>query len=402
MKYFVLLTLVIILGIQMLASQQILADERLQPYIDVLSKDGKDPIDFVLETLEDHDLIIFDDALHTAVEPFEFYQELITTPSFYTKVQYIFIEIIPINKQQYIDAYLEAETENIELLYPAFQDDFSGLGWSYKTYFDLLHAIFLVNKTLPIDQRFKVIGVSNPTYWSEITTPRDVELFHKTLRSHDFLMYKTITIQMDYFKSAGKGIFLTNTRHAYKRITNSMDELYWNSGTYFHEWHPGKTCSIRFHNVSLFFEKGEPPSVKWVRIADGMWDSAFKALGNKSVAFTLKDNVFGRERYIGNHMLDVSPDQTMYDAYDALIFLGPLEEMHKTEKVGFIYTKEYKKELERRYKILFTGDQIRKEYDNYNVNNIKELIDTLVVAEPQISLPQASSIGPVDAWKNRN
>ncbi len=402
MRLFTLITLLMFFTVQIVLSQQISSDKRLQPYIDVLTKEGKDPVDFVLNTLEAHDLIIFDDALHTAVEPFEFYRELLKTPTFNDKLKYIFLEAISINKQQYIDAYFESETENVELLYPAFQDGFSGLGWSYKTYFDLLHTIYIVNKSLPVDKRFKVFGVANPTYWSEIKTIQDVELFRKTLSSFDFLMYKTILSELNEFKSGKKGIFLTNTRHAYKNIKDKEDEFYWNVGTYFHQLHPGKTYSIRFHNVNLFFIQDETVTIKWDRIGNGIWDSAFEAYGNKPIAFTLKDNVFGRESYIGNHMLNVWPDQTMYDAYDALIFLGPLEVMHKTAKVGFIYTKEFKKELERRYKILFTEDQIKKEIDEYNVRNLKELIDKIFVAEPEKLLPQAKSIGSPDAWKNGN
>ncbi|MEJ2363699.1 MAG: hypothetical protein P8017_03295, partial [Deltaproteobacteria bacterium] len=71
--------------------------------------------------------------------------------------------------------------------------------------------------------------------------------------------------------------------------------------------------------------KNEKITIKWDRIGNGIWDSAFKAHGYKPVAFTLKDNVFGQESYVGNHMLNAWPDQTMYDAYDALIFIGPLD-----------------------------------------------------------------------------
>ena len=388
-----------ILITQIVFSHQVNNDKRLQAYIDVLSEEGNDPIDFVIDKFQNHDLIIFDDALHTAAEPFEFYQELINTPSFINDVKYIFVEAISINKQQYIDAYFESETENVELLFPAFQDDFSGTGWSYKTYFDLLHSIYSLNNTLPKDQHLKVIGVSNPTYWSEIKTVKDVELFQKTLRSHDFVMYKTITLEMNNFENEKKGIFLTNTRHAYKGIKNKKNELYWNCGTFFHQCRPGKTYSVRFHNVYLFLEKNETVTFIWDRIGSGIWDSAFEVFGNKPIAIPLKNNVFGVESYIGNHMLNIAPNQTLYDAYDALIFLGPVEKMHKTALVDFIYTNEFKKEIERRYRILYTEEQIKKEFNDYGVNDLKELIEKMFVAEPQILLPQSKLIGSINSWK---
>jgi hypothetical protein len=52
-------------------------DERLQPYLKVLHDHGQEPVRFVLEKLARHDLLIFDDAVHSAVEPFDCYQQLI-------------------------------------------------------------------------------------------------------------------------------------------------------------------------------------------------------------------------------------------------------------------------------------------------------------------------------------
>ena len=89
----------------------------------------------------------------------------------------------------------------------------------------------------------------------------------------------------------------------------------------------------------------------------------------------------------------------MYDAYDALIFLDPVEKMHKTALVDFIYTNEFKKEIERRYRILYTEEQIKKEFDDYGVNDLKELIEKTFVAEPQILLPQSKLIGSINAWQ---
>ena len=252
---------------------------------------------------------------------------------------------------------------------------------------------------MPEDEQLKVIGVSNPTYWSEIKSAKDFKLFQKSMRSHDFVMYKTIVEEMDNFQSGKKGVFLTNTRHAYKGIKNKKNELYWNTGTFFHQWHPGKTTSIRFHNVQFFLEKKETIIFLWDRIGGGIWDSAFEVFGNNPVAIPLKENVFGMENYVGNHMLNSAPNQTMYDAYDALIFLGPLEKMHKTAIVDFIYTREYKNELKRRLPILYSDEQLIKQFEEYSVNSLEELIDKSFVAEPQKLLPQAKSMGPIDTWK---
>jgi hypothetical protein len=253
-----------------------------------------------------------------------------------------------------------------------------------------------LNQIIPEEHRLEVIAVSNPTYWSEIRTRKDFELFQKTLRTHDFTMYKTILLEMEKFESNKKGILLTNTRHAYKEIRNKQKELYWNCGTFFHQWHPGETYSIRFHNVQLFLEKQEQVRFFWDRIADGIWDRAFNAHGTKSVAISLKDNVFGNEPYVGNHMLNVAPDQIIYNAYDGLIFLGPLEKMHKTAIVDFIYTEDFKKELKRRYQIIYSKEQLDRQLQENNAESIEALIDKVFIFEPQKRLPQADSINSID------
>jgi len=152
---------------------------RMEPYLQVLREHGQTPAQFVVERLKTFDLLIFDDALHTAVEPFEFYQQLIKEPSIQKLAPAIFLEAIPSNKQRHLDEYLAAATDDPRLLYPAFQDDANGMGFPYQTYFDLLQTIRAVNRTLPEAGRFKIYGVGSPTFWKEIDTPRDLEFVAK-------------------------------------------------------------------------------------------------------------------------------------------------------------------------------------------------------------------------------
>ena len=134
---------------------------------------------------------------------------------------------------------------------------------------------------------------------------------------------------------------------------------------------------------------------------NGLWDSAFDTFGNAPIAFDLKDTPFGRAKYIGNHMLNVASDQTMYDAYDALIFLAPVEKLHQTAMVDFIYTDEYKFELERRSKFLYTEEQINKILTDYGLKSVRKFIDNFFVYKPEILQPLAKEIGPIDSWKTK-
>jgi hypothetical protein len=51
-------------------------------------------------------------------------------------------------------------------------------------------------------------------------------------------------------------------------------------------------------------------------------------------------------------MSDVAVGTNMSDAYDAIIFLAPLTELHISAELNYIYTPQFKPELERRLKLL--------------------------------------------------
>lgn len=382
---------------------------RLGTYVDALRKKGQDPVEYVVTKFDDVDLILLDDALHPAVQPFRFCERLVRDPGFQDRVRFIFVETIPINKQRHIDDYLSAPDDDPARLFRAFQDDTGGLGFVLQTYFDFLYAVREVNSALPEDRRFEVVAVSNPTYWSEIETPGDVERFRESLLGRDYDMYRIMLARMQNFAEGSKGVFLTNTRHAYTGVRHGNGEFYWNTGTFFRQQHPGRTLSVRIHNISLHISRmkdapdapqtmagTERYDYKWVRVGDGIWDSAFAENGNVPVAFDLRGTAFGREPYIGNHMLDVKRGTQMSDAYDGLIFLAPYEDERFSAKPDEVYTPEFKILLARRYRIMRTDDELAAEFNRAGVASLPELIDVIFTAEPERTLPK---VGPIDGWK---
>lgn len=388
-------------------------DPRLEPYVDVLHEQGRPPLQFVLDALDRYDLIVFDDAWHPCVEPFEFYQSMVRTPEFRARALWVFVEAFPINRQPDIDAYLASDPEEPALLRPVFQDDFSGTGWPLQTYVDLMHAIWEVDRGLGEEQRIRVVAVNAPTYWAAMKTAADVAQFRRSLLGNDYTMSQVIEEELDGFSGARKGVFLTNTRHAYKAIHDREGRLFWDAGTFLHERHPGKTYSIRFHNMTLSIEGERAPDAatpqttagterlvyRWVRMGDGLWDSAFEAMGNRPVAFPIAGNVFGAHPYTGNHMLGAAPGQTMADANDAIIFLAPLEALHNSARIDWIYTPEFKRELARRYRMLYTQEQLDAQMKDAGVSSLEALIDHDCAASPRELIPQAKGLTPKDAWK---
>lgn len=368
---------------------------------------GREPVAFVLEQLERHDLVVFDDALHTLVEPFEFYAQLVQEPAFRAQARFVFLEAVPLNQQGHIEAYLAAPDEDPRLLYPAFRNSVGGEGFPYATYFDFLRTVHEVNLSLSDSQRVRVVGVGSPSYWSEIRTPRDVEVFRQGLEAYDYTMYAMVRSTLE--RSGGKGVFLTNTRHAYQAIRRTDGSLYWNATTYFHEREPGRAVSIRFHAPQLVIERmredtSGPRSTEglerieyhWDRMEGGAWDRAFRDYGHRPVAVPLEGTAFGRAPYVGNHMLDVSPGQKMADAYDAVIFLAPLEELRQTALLGAMYTPAFRTELARRLELLHSAEDLASMIAESDATDLAGYVEITYTDRPEEPLPQARELPPLD------
>jgi hypothetical protein len=253
----------------------------------------------------------------------------------------------------------------------------------------------------------RVVAVGSPAYWSEIRTPRDLEVFRQSLEAYDCTMYAMIRSILD--KSGGKGIFLTNTRHAYQEIRHADGSLYWNATTYFHEREPGRAVSIRFHAPQLVIERvredtSGPRSTEglerieyhWGRMEEGAWDRAFRDYGHRPVAVPLEGTAFGRAPYVGNHMLDVAPGQTMADAYDAVIFLAPLEGLRQTALVGSMYTPDFRIELARRLELLYSEEDLARMIAESGAADLADYVERAYEGRPQEPLPQAREIPPLD------
>jgi len=362
-----------------------------QDYYNVIRNQGEEPINFIVNKLKTYDLIIFDDALHSAVEPFEFYCTYLSKNP--KSIDYIFLEVIPITAQEYIDSFLNNSVKDTTILEEVFQQDFR-YGWPYETYLNLFSVVWDLNQQLSQKDKIRIIGVDQPIYWEGLHTREDYDVYQQSLVARDNFMYNTILKYMDEFHSNKKGVFLTNTRHAYKCIKKGDGQIYWNTGTFFYKWHSGRTYSVRFHNVILNIESEQKDMkntsmegldrlvYKWVRMDDGLWDKAFAKNGNIPVAIPFKDNIFGQYRYLGNHMADILPGQTMYDSYDALIFLKPLEDTKFSAHTNFFYTNTFKKEVEHRVRVI-QGDNLDLFLKENDVNSISEYVEKLAKYVPE-------------------
>jgi hypothetical protein len=150
---------------------------------------------------------------------------------------------------------------------------------------------------------------------------------------------------------------------------------------------------VRLHNASLFVERKTNPSgprstqglesmsYRWVRMEDGAWDRAFEANGKVPVGLEIAGTPIGAARFVGNTMLRAAPGSTMADAYDAVLFLAPVEELHFSATTGFYVTPAFRPELERRIRLV-EGEGLTRTLAGVGVKSVDVLLDQLAAGSP--------------------
>jgi len=381
--------------------------------VEALSQDidthGVDPANFVYEALDAHPLVIFDDGLHNLAEPWHFYARIIPTEAFASRARHVCLETLNVNDQPDIDAYLSTYPEDRSLLYPALQNA-NIHGWRYGSYVDLLSAIHAFNADRTPETRIEVHAVSTPGYWREVATPADYENYIGIAQAgRDAFMYAAIRRILDGMSGEERGVFLTNTRHAYTGLRNADGELFWNTATYFAEREPGQSYSIRINAPFLVIERErsgdagptsgeglEQVQYRWGRAADGNWDRAFRARGDQPVALELDGTAFAATPYVGNSMLHAAPGQTMAAVYDGLIHLGPIDRMHQARVEHALYSPAYRAEVERRYRAAYTPDELAQFLENNEAGDLTEVTGYLAEPAAERLSPQAEALPPLD------
>ena len=86
------------------------------------------------------------------------------------------------------------------------------------------------------------------------------------------------------------------------------------------------------------------------RLALGLFETAFAALGNRPMAFPLDHGPFGEQPF------DADPDRLTTDpysrGYQAYLYLGPLEDEVFSPLIPGFYTDEFVRELDRRVRLM--------------------------------------------------
>ncbi|UCF16506.1 MAG: hypothetical protein JSW59_03420 [Phycisphaerales bacterium] len=314
----------------------------LESFVEFLRTEGSDPLTFVLQALKDHRVTIMGEIHHRPLY-WAFNSLLVTQPDFPRHVGTIYMEL-PSNDQALVDEFLTAQqmdrTPIIKML-----RDMLWMGWPDQPMMDFFTTVWMVNQQLPSQLQLRIVLVDMQRPWMEIKEKGDWDTYDV---DRDHFMAANILKDIETRPTERRNaLFIVGVGHTMLNLEYIEGYPMKSAGWHLRRELGAQNAFAIFQHRPVMTNMGRVDG----RIHLGLFDSAFAALGNKPIAFSLSRGPFGEQPY------DCSPDKpsacSRYrDGYSAYLFLGPLEHEVFSPLIAGFYTDEFVKELERRYHLM--------------------------------------------------
>jgi hypothetical protein len=361
-------------------------EDSLRPFVDFLNREGREPKAFTLDALARHQLVILGEVHHRAGY-WAFYSSLVADQRFARDVGTIYLEL-PTNGQPLVEQFLAAPTLDTAPVIRVLRDMFE-MGFPDQPMLDFFATVWKVNRGLDRDRQIRIVLVDMQRPWGQIQKREDWARYDV---DRDKYMADNIVSDLRG-PSAGRRHALFIVGHAHVKLNFK----YGDGKTYTSDAGSLLVRQLGADAVYAFFpHKPVMTNAGRVdgRLALGLFDSAFAAVGNRPVAFPLSKGPFGEQPY------DAEPDNpsaigTYADAYSAYLYLGPLEKEIFSPLIPGFYTEEHVKEIDRRSRLMY--GQSFQEMSGQPATNVDNVVAWMKATWGQ---PQAwtTRLGPMNAW----
>lgn len=362
-------------------------EAHLATFVKHLEQHGKAPKELLLEAMGTHRLTALGE-LHNRPTSWATYEGMVEDPRFAERVGTLYLEL-PGNGQALMDQFLANDSLNPEPVVEILRDLFQ-VGWPDQAMVQFLCTLWKVNHRLAPEKRIRVRLVDQHWNWREVQTKADTK---KLDQARDPLMAENILADLAQNKDSRNAVFLVGYLHLPAQLSLRLDPAtkHQNAGTLLrHELKSQFFAAIQ-HGPVLANAGG----AVYGRIRQGLFDEAFARHGSQPVAFLLPGSPFGKEPF------DCSWDLRGYagtygGAFDAYVFLGPLDQERFAPQVPGFYTEAYAKEVDRRCQLRFGAGV--KEVEDLTWNDAAALTAgaARLWGQPRHWIPK---LGPVDAWR---
>jgi hypothetical protein len=355
----------------------------ISSYVSFLEKQ-QDAKDYIFRLFEKNDIVILCERGHDEMTQYDFIFNLISDERFVKNVGNVFAEIGSRSQQSNLDSLMITDgltDEKLDLRLCQILQNYSFFPiWEYTNYYNYLKKLYGLNQSLPKRNRIKHFFTGVECNWKGINTKEDYtqKVKSKILRNDEMLAgliimkYEQMSVSNPEHK---KCLVIMNYRHAFGPVNISLGDI--SCASYIMRKYPNQSANILINTVNLSFGLSNPGSlnltpVQRSPIKCGIWDNAFKAIGNKSLGFNFKDSPFGKDEFD----LFFSPLGKLLkyqDVFTGYIFYKPLVEQYNSFGFKNIIANGFDKEILNRATIINDNSM---DPDN-NIKFVKEKIEKL-------------------------
>ncbi|MGD0582971.1 MAG: hypothetical protein ABR974_08520 [Bacteroidales bacterium] len=352
----------------------------ISPYVSFLEKQ-EDAKDYIFRLFDKNDIVILCEREHPEMTQYDFVFDLISDKRFIEKAGNVFSEIGSRTQQSNLDSLMNTAgltDEELDIKLCQILRDYSSFPiWENTNYFDYFKKSYALNQQLPKEKRIKHFFADVECNWKEIKNKNDyTEKVKSNILRRDEVLADLIIMKYEQISVSNperkKCLVIMNYRHAFGPVNVRLGDN--SCASYIMKKYPDKSANVLINTVNLSLGLSNPghlqlePAQK-SPIKIGMWDNAFKAIGNRSLGFDFKESPFGEDEFD----LYFSPAGKLLkykDVFTGYIFYKPLEKHYNSLGFKNIIKNGFDAEIINRANII---DDNSSDPDD-NIKSVKEKI----------------------------
>jgi len=327
----------------------------------------KDSIEYVLEKLKTHDLVMIGERHWTHEEPM-FLQEILRHCYDRSPINYLYLEFGRFVDQSKLELFLSSASYDPRPVIEILRDSYE-LGWGYQEYLDIFRLVYEMNQSSPPSQRVEIILTAGPPdeidLWASLQeflhTPirmqedkknRLVGWLDDALRDRDRFMASIIEATLLQYQGL-KGIFYGGYAHIRKNMhKKDYGRVHLKLGGLLDQAYPGRVFSITLHQMPR--DWADPRSND---IVETLLERSGRPIG-----FDLSDHQVGDLRTFYSGIIESEKLRQMFDGY---IILNRNRDYNRCAFVPGFYDDEFAKIVWERLRKHGYLERLPHEFEEY-------------------------------------
>ena len=326
----------------------------IRPYVEFLSKEFPDPVDYIMGLFERYDMVILCERFHPEITQYHLFFKLVSDERFIRDVGHVFTELGSSSRQADFEKVMDApglsEKELSSRLMSVYRDLNYYPLWGNYNPFDFWRRVYILNQTLDPDRKIRIHLSDVPFNWDGMTIEKYKEFDLANRENRDRIMANQIDAGFKAIQNSNqqrkKALVIVNYRHAFNDFHYDDGTQGDNAGRYLFEAYRDRVCNVMIN------ECAHGKNGTYTPAQNGKWDAAFRVVGNPNIGFDFKGSPFGSDQFDYWPHKEQVQNVDCQDVFTGFVFWLPLKEHIIMDGCcpGNI-DKEFAKELSRRWEI---------------------------------------------------